>query len=801
MFIHSNLSLNLDARLEHFEKSKLYQSSDYTFFIIQQGSVHMKITENTKNLILEKNDFILLHPGTSVTCNSHHTNTIIQLTLDSLFMQSITPLSQQIYCNSVTEQNSDDEKLRDILLRICAAYITISDRALMISLIYELIDILKHGYMKELDITDIHSKKEELSLRLSQITEYITSHSHTKISLNDLADELYLSPQYLSKFIKKNLNSNFSTYLTQIRLKNAVNSLENTDTSITLIALDCGFSNLTSFNRIFKAEYLMSPTAYRNNFKKNLIQEPQPVNSIVPLTEDLNKSKRISISCKNSVVFYQPWRETVNIGILSHAQRHSFHENFNTYHKNTLFQYVRFSNMFAEELVSYNVETDEFDFSSLEVLIASFQRRNVIPFIELSFKPVKGFVDISENLPDYYLKEKESSFYYTALDLFLRHAVNHFGHSYVRQWKFEIWYKFDEDLVPAESVSDYMKKYQTYENIIHAIVPECRIGGPGFNMSGRFEDFMMIMGDLMHSNIHFDFISFTGYCYKLRADADPKDRSVLGILSPDPDHLKSTMKLYYDYLERIDYYKGISICLTEFGSILSVRNYIPESLYQAAFIAKTALDLSEFADQLVYSYFTDSHQPLSASDRTVYSFPGLIGENGIAKPSYHAFSLLFGLGKQLVSKGRDYILTRNSENQYQFLCFHYVHFSKNFCLNSWEKVDITQTYDIFEKADMKSMNITLTDIQPGKYKMTRFSLNRNYGSILDKYLRIIEASQIPPDELMSIISNLREEEVTYYKKTSYPRQDISIIECKMQLELDLMLEPHEVVFFELNRIL
>ncbi|MFV0465436.1 MAG: GH39 family glycosyl hydrolase [Lachnospiraceae bacterium] len=803
MFIHSNLSLNLNAQLEHIDQSFVFSSEEYTFMILQQGTLRFSYPDNSESFILEKHDFILISPDENITILPVHSTSLIRITLDQGFIQSITPLNHRLACNSVKHSNADDQKLRDILLRICAAYITIADRALMISLVYELIDALNHSFMESISTASLQSKKEETNYRITQITDYIKSHSHTKISLNDLADELFLSPQYLSKFIKKNLDCNFTSFLTQIRLKNAVYSLENMDTSITMIALDCGFSSLTAFNRIFKNEYQISPTEYRKKYLKNQLafHTGSFTSQELPIKEPNNDQPTIKISCERSFSLRRPWCDTINIGALSHAQKHSFHENFNRYHAKANFKYVRFSNMFSEQLVTYHAENDEFDFYSLEILLSSFQRIQVIPFIELSFKPNKGMVDISAKGDDYYIHEKDLSYYLKALDVFLRYAINHFGYSYVKQWRFEIWNKLDENLSPLESTSEYIQKFRSFEAVIRSIVPECMIGGPGFNMSGQFDNFIQFISDISKSDLHMDFISFTGYCYKLRSHSEQQDRATLGILSTDPSHLKSVLKMFKNHLKRTGLYSDLPIFITEFGSTLSVKNYIPESVFQAAFISKSILDVSEYADSIAYAYLSDNQQPLNTSERTAFSFPGLIGENGIAKPSFHAFSFLFHLGRELISKGNDYILTRNSENQYQLLYFHYVHFSKNFCLNSWEEVDIMKTYDIFEQAEQKHMNFEFSHISPGKYKVTRFSLNRNYGSILDKYLRIIEISQMPPGELLSIIANLREDEIEYYQKTSLPRQDIFFIECRQQLELEFVLDPHEVVFLELNRIL
>lgn len=210
------------------------------------------------------------------------------------------------------------------------------------------------------------------------------------------------------------------------------------------------------------------------------------------------------------------------------------------------------------------------------------------------------------------------------------------------------------------------------------------------------------------------------------------------------------------------------------------------------------IGLSDFCDCVAYSYFIDTTHQFTQNTN---SFPGLISENGIPKPSLHAYTFLNYLGKYLISKGEHYILTSNSNNNYHLLCYQYTHFSKSYCFNSWDNVPLEQTYEIFDRKDPVNLQFSLEGIHPGRYKVTQFSLNRNYGSVLDKYLRILDKGNISSSELLHLMMSLREDEVKYYKQTAVPRQDIYYLTADTTLELNVTLGPHEIIFYEFNRIL
>ncbi|MBQ9824074.1 MAG: response regulator [Solobacterium sp.] len=104
--------------------------------------------------------------------------------------------------------------------------------------------------------------KEEEDI-ISPVTNYIREHLSEKISREQLADLVYLHPDYLTHVFKEKTGLSLSAYILKERLKQSKNLLRNTDKSINTIALDCGFSDASYFTRIFRRETGISPRQYR----------------------------------------------------------------------------------------------------------------------------------------------------------------------------------------------------------------------------------------------------------------------------------------------------------------------------------------------------------------------------------------------------------------------------------------------------------------------------------------------------------------------------------------------------------
>lgn len=94
--------------------------------------------------------------------------------------------------------------------------------------------------------------------------DYIKANFSKTITLEDVAREIHVSPQYLSKLFKEETGENFIEYLTGIRIRNAKSLLEGDELSIKEICYNIGYSDPNYFSRIFKKIVGVTPTEYKD---------------------------------------------------------------------------------------------------------------------------------------------------------------------------------------------------------------------------------------------------------------------------------------------------------------------------------------------------------------------------------------------------------------------------------------------------------------------------------------------------------------------------------------------------------
>ncbi len=124
------------------------------------------------------------------------------------------------------------------------------------SLIESYIRILLQTY----PIPDIHSNYEPL---IENLKRYMEEHLEYDIDITTLAKNFHYNKKYLGRLFKQKTGLSFHEYANYRRIERAKQFLQNSDETVTNIALRCGFNNVTYFCRMFKKNTGLSPTEYR----------------------------------------------------------------------------------------------------------------------------------------------------------------------------------------------------------------------------------------------------------------------------------------------------------------------------------------------------------------------------------------------------------------------------------------------------------------------------------------------------------------------------------------------------------
>ena len=109
----------------------------------------------------------------------------------------------------------------------------------------------------------VRDKRSGERSEILKIKEYVQLHYSENIDLNLVAGLVNVTPSHLSNLFKKETGTNFSSYLTDVRMQTAGKLLKSPDMLIYEVAEKTGYSNGGYFGKAFKKYWGVSPEEYK----------------------------------------------------------------------------------------------------------------------------------------------------------------------------------------------------------------------------------------------------------------------------------------------------------------------------------------------------------------------------------------------------------------------------------------------------------------------------------------------------------------------------------------------------------
>jgi len=141
---------------------------------------------------------------------------------------------------------------------------------------YSVLDLLTILYELSMDensrilCSSTFNKQDDSSesRRIQKVINFLNNNYQKEIRLVDVASHVNMSEVSFSRFMKKRTGKNYIEYLNDLRLGIASRYLVDTSKTIAEISYECGFNNLSNFNRIFKKRKGYTPKEFRENYSK-----------------------------------------------------------------------------------------------------------------------------------------------------------------------------------------------------------------------------------------------------------------------------------------------------------------------------------------------------------------------------------------------------------------------------------------------------------------------------------------------------------------------------------------------------
>ena len=348
------------------------------------------------------------------------------------------------------------------------------------------------------------------------------------------------------------------------------------------------------------------------------------------------------------------WEETFGSGRAILTLRESYRSDLREVKKVTDFRYVRFHNIFHDEVGVYD-EDDHghpiYNFAYVDQIYDGLLSNGVRPFVEISFMPKK--LALRQDIhPFWYHPIVSPPKNYAAwgglIRAFARHLVDRYGIDEVAQWYFEVWNEPNIDFWTGDpKESTYFDLYDHTALALKSVSSRLRVGGPATAAAHWIEPFLKHVAE---KKIPIDFVSTHGY-------ADDTVQDLFGT-SQDIPMDQRVCRAIQKVHEQIgnSSYPNLPLMWTEWNVPSFGMLHARDMPYVGAALADDIRQCDGMVNMMSFWTFSDVFEENGPKHEPFDGGFGLMALGGIKKPSYSAFALLHLLGEERIAQDAPEVL-------------------------------------------------------------------------------------------------------------------------------------------------
>jgi beta-xylosidase/AraC-like DNA-binding protein len=690
-------------------------------------SGELKVETSSRFYHMGENDLLVINRNQLYQVQGNEQNRVMILSISDGFMDRhyADYRNQSFECYSREIDLGREEMIlaiRKLLANVMISYYRQDEcyRIEVKSYICQMLLILIRSFKEE---GSVIQKIDTGDRRLMQIIDYLEKNYDQLIALEDVAKKYFLSTSYLSRYFKQEMGMGFSRYLMNIRLKHCMKDLLYTTDSISQIAMNNGFPNTKSFSTFFKEVYGMTPHAYRDShivqkedsvqsYSKvdatNLIQSSEIIAKLSSMNLDDQQSYNhtearyeklpITLSGLEPMALHYP-NHILIIGEISELLKEDVRSQILDVKKDLRLKYIGVRHPISNTAIPPEVETDEeipttSPYFNIDSAMAFMKRHDLSLFIRADY------IDIS----------RDEEQYFTKLNQFIRHCLQLYGESFVKEWHVMFYEPYYTGVKTKELQRIFLKLHE----VLKTLLPSIQIG---VYMPFSFREEKTSKHHEWQLE-HGEFIDFIGYNANQNEVIDFKEMAEMKF-DLAKDYIKEKTNKLKLYLKRNHIEKPLH--LVSWNTLSGNTRYTNGTFFRGALVLKNVLDISNDVKTVALWINTIAHEEAGKDKRYrmdgVELFHYLKGK----RPAYFALMFLNRLHGEIVAQDKDYVMTRN-ERGYQLILMN---------------CTIINPYFSIEEAFLQKLNkeihVTISGIPKGEYQIRKHVYDKNHGALYTKW--------------------------------------------------------------------
>lgn len=585
---------------------------------------------------------------------------------------------------------------------------------------------------------------------MQAITGFIQEHYREKITLEDLANQTYLSKPYLSRMFSKRLGISFTGYLELLRLNHARQLLAGGDT-LGKIAEKSGFPSANALILAFRRYWGVTPGEYRRALlsgKEPIQENPDEGNALfqsltvfaeepAQLPERAARVREVAVDVgAKKVLLSAHWKRLFSAGYAKSLTDRGIQDQLRALQKEAGFGFIRVKGLLDDEMCLLRRDmygNPVMNYAYVDEVIDLILSTGAKPMLELSFMP--GVLARDGQLTSMrgwtIAAPRDVSQWKKLIHTLMEHLKSRYGGNAMEKWLFSPWLQPDFADMGVCTRDEYAEVYAGSYHAIREALPRAMIVGPGC-ATDCWDWFLAFCRE---KDCMPDILSFRSFA--TAGEQEDSETSLVGsnesfpfAVSGDENILAHSIKALREKLKQ----EGLNekpLILEEWSSTIWQRDLCNDTCYKSAYIFKNVLENNNQIGALGYFALNDRLEEIPPSSETFHGGFGLFTQDGIPKSAYCAMVLLSKLGDRLLAQGDGYLVSQSGKEIQVFL-YHYKHYDLLYRYHHMANMQKTRRDQVLVDQEPIAFCIQLQGLAQRSYTMCRYAITPDGGSSYDQ---------------------------------------------------------------------
>ena len=496
----------------------------------------------------------------------------------------------------------------------------------------------------------------------------------------------------------------------------------------------------------------------------------------------LTAGARVVVPQESSGPLPDAWRFCVGTGRLDLALRRDYLDSLALVQREIGFRHIRGHGLFSDGMGVHRpyrldgADAVRYSFTHVDQVIDSYLDLGIRPFLELGFMP-SGLASGDRTVFWWRGNVTPPRSWTAWADLVkatLAHLVDRYGLEEVRRWPVEVWNEPNlADFWDGDEQA-YHQLYDVTARAVKEVDADLQVGGPAVSPGddawlGRFAEAVARLGSPL------DFVSRHAY------SAGPAQHVPFGTfqtLRP----ASALLEQFADPRRRLQGtpYAGLPVHVTEFNSSYRPDNAVHDTALHAAYLAPVLARGGDLVDSFAYWTFCDVFEEQNVPTTFFHGGFGLLTHRQVRKPTYHLYAFLARMGRHVLARGDDHLVTRDGEGRVTVL--------------AWAPVDVTGDGSGGPAAGGSTVRLSVPVAPDGDAVREAFLLRSSVGEEEGNAYAAWRALGRPPSPTSRQLDVLQRSSEPARRHTRLPV-------VGGRADVDVVLGPHEVTLLEITPVM